>query len=167
MKHNDCGYRFKFKFFLPSNGTPPYRHSWIAFEQGSHSEIMTSIDLKRGIDPIFLELIDYEIERGTSTREILRAIKAKEWSDTVDYPTDIQITNRRSHSAISKEGPITQYKYTVNLKHWVNENLLKSKEQYQALHDHQWFTMGFVEYEKTTTNEPCIAFAYTTKGKLV
>jgi hypothetical protein len=89
---------------------------------------MTSIDLKRGIDLIFLELIDYEIERGTPTREILRAIKAKEWSDTVDYPTDIQITNRRSHSAISKEGPITQYKYTVNLKHWVNENLLKSKE---------------------------------------
>ena len=43
-------------------------------------------------------------------REILRAIKAKEWSDTVDYPTDIQITSRKSHSAISKEGPITQYK---------------------------------------------------------
>ena len=126
---------------------------------------MTSIDLKRGIDPLFLELIDDEIERDTTPREILRLIKAKDWNDSVDFPTEIQISNRKSHIAHNKEGPLTQYKYAVNIKNWVTENILKSKEQYQALHPHQWFTMGFVEYEKSTTKEACIAFAYTTKGE--
>jgi hypothetical protein len=136
-----------------------------ALEQGVHSEDMTSIDLKRGIDPLFLEYIYDEIERDTTPREILRLIKAKDWNDSVDFPTEIQISNRKSHIAHNKEGPLTQYKYAVNIKNWVTENILKSKEQYQALHPHQWFTMGFVEYEKSTTKEACIAFAYTTKGE--
>ena len=58
---------------------------------------MTSIDLKRGINPLFLELIDDEIERDTTPREILRLIKAKDWNDSVDFPTEIQISNRKSH----------------------------------------------------------------------
>jgi hypothetical protein len=61
-----------------------------ALEQGVHSEDMTSIDLKRGIDPLFLEFIDDEIERDIAPRrEILRLIKAKDWNDSIDFPTEI------------------------------------------------------------------------------
>ena len=96
-----CSYRFKFKFCKQTNGTPPHTHSWIAFEQGVHSEDMTSIDdLKRGIDPLFLEFIDDEIERDTTPREILRLIKAKDWNDSVDFPTEIQISNRKSQRSV-------------------------------------------------------------------
>ena len=127
-----------------------HTRSWIALEQGVHSENMTSIDLKRGIDPLFLEFIDDEIERDTTPREILRLIKAKDWNDSVDFPTEIQISNRKSHIAHNKEGPLTQYKYAVNIKHWVNENIMKSKGQYQALHVH--------DYEKSTTHCLCIHY---------
>jgi hypothetical protein len=129
--------------YIEKSTVKSYQNSfWIAFEQGVHSEDMTSIDLKRGIDPLYLELIDDEIERDTTTpREILRLIKAKDWNDSVDFPTEIQISNRKSHIAHNKEGPLTQYKYAVNIKNWVTENILKSKEQYQALHPHQWFTI--------------------------
>ena len=61
-----------------------------------------------------------------------------------------------------KEGPVSQFKYAPNLIKWVNDNLIKSKEQFESFPEHQVFTMGYVEYQKVTKNgeqEPCIAFA--------
>lgn len=141
--------------------------SWVVSESGEHSANVTSIQLKRGINPLFLTVIDAEIERDTAPKAILTLLRKKKWTDdAVTLPTVVQISNRKSHLVGKVEGPLTQYKYAVNLIKWVEDNMLRNKEHYAQIADHQYFTMGFVEYTKNTNKgpEPAIAFAYTTKG---
>ena len=90
----------KIKFSQPiEDSINPNRHSWIAFERGIHSDSFTSVAVKRGIDPIFLELIDNELRKLTPPREILRLIKERDWKDdALQFPTTLQISNRRAHS---------------------------------------------------------------------
>ncbi len=60
-KHIDCQYEMRITTFSGKRITKP----WIPSESGEHSEDQTSIQLKRGINPIFLPLIESEIERNT------------------------------------------------------------------------------------------------------
>ena len=158
-KHLDCKYEFRIRYA----GTTA---TWVPYERGEHSEDHTSVQLKRGINPLFLELIDSENERNTPPKTILKLIRERDWKDGVTFPTPLQISNRKQHLATKVQGPLTQYKYAVNLIKWVNDNKLRTKDQYENLHDDQYFTMGYVEYIKNTVNGPLPAFAfgYTTKG---
>ena len=72
---------------------------WIPSESGEHSEDQTSIQLKRGINPIFLPLIDSEIERNTAPKTILKLIREKTWADDVTFPSALQINNRKQFSS--------------------------------------------------------------------
>ena len=160
-KHIDCQYEMRITF-SGKHITKP----WIPSESGEHSEDQTSIQLKRGINPIFLPFIDSEIERNTAPKTILKLIREKTWADDVTLPSALQINNRKQFSSAKVQGPLTQYNYAVNLITWVKDNMLKNKEHYDSLPEDQYFTMGYVEYTKNTKNgpEPAIGFAYTTKG---
>ena len=90
----------------------------------------TSNQVKKGIDPQFLDFVDFENERNTGPKMILRGLKESVWPDEVPFPTTLQISNRKALMTVKKEGPLTQYMYTHNLIKWVNEHLVKSKEQF-------------------------------------
>ena len=168
-KHSNCPFQSRLKFVKKDQSSNPTikAHSWIIYYRGVHSEDFTSIQVKKGIDPLYLNFIDFENERNTAPKQILRRLKDMDWSDQVPFPTTIQISNRKAIMNSRKEGPVSQFMYAPNLIKWVNDNLIKSKEQFDRFPEHQVFTMGYVEYQKVTKNgeqEPCIAFAYTTKG---
>ena len=171
-KHIDCPFQSRLNFVKQVQSTDPTsnRHSWIVFCRGVHSEGLTSIQVKKGIDPLYLNFVDFENERNTAPKQILRRMKDMDWPDQVPFPTTIQISNRKALMCAKKEGPVTKYQYAPNLIKWVNDNLLKTKEQFDCFPQHQFFTMGYVEYQKNTKNggqELCIAFTYTTKGKFI
>lgn len=158
-KHIDCQYAMR----ISCCGSTKF---WIVSESGEHCAVVTSIPLARGINPIYIPFIDSQIERNTGPKTILKLIRGLSWTDEVAFPTVLQITNRKQHSASKLQGPLSQYKYSVNLIQWVNDNMLRSKEHFEKLPDNQYFTMGFVEYTKQTKKGPeaAIGFAYTTKG---
>ena len=161
-KHIDCQYAMR----ITCCGSTKF---WIVSDSGNHSEVLTSIPLARGINPIYIPFIDSQIERNVGPKTILKLIRGQAWTDKVPFPTALQITNRKQHSAGVKQGPLTQYKFAVNLIQWVNDNMLRSKDQYEKLPDDKYFTMGYVEYTKQTKKGPeaAIGFAYTTKGKIL
>ena len=70
-KHTGCPYEMRVTF----SGSTKSKSWWVATECEEHSEEQTSIQLKRGINPIFLPLIDSEIERNTATKTILKLIR--------------------------------------------------------------------------------------------
>ena len=72
-KHTGCPYEMRVTF----SGSTKSKSRWVATECGEHSEEQTSIQLKRGINPIFLPLIDSEIERNTATKTILKLIRGE------------------------------------------------------------------------------------------
>ena len=151
-KHTNCLFEARLKFVTvdqsSSKSQSSHKYSWRLYSRGAHSEEFTSNQVKKGIDPQFLDFVDFENERNTGPKMILRGLKESVWPDEVPFPTTLQISNRKALMAGKKEGPLTQYKYTPNLIKWVNEHLVKSKEQFDILSEHQFFTMGYVEYDK-------------------
>ena len=143
-KHSDCQYKMRIRFMHTAI-------SWGLFESGEHIEEKTTIQIKRGIDPVFLPFIDSENDRNTPPKTILKRIREMKWADEeVVFPTPLQISNRKNYLAKKVQGPLSQYKYAVNLINWVEENRLRNKEHFEKLSAHQYFTMGFVEYTKNT-----------------
>ena len=148
----------------------------------------------KGIDPKYLPFIDTEIETNNTARGIIRALRQYFPQDSLDcFPTMKQLNNRlynsprfintfpnwllinrnlffyfrKAHTQRKQEGPLTQYASVHNLKRWYEEHKMKNEVQYQLIGDHDFFTMGFVEYMKqlsTGGEEPAVAFVFTTKG---
>ena len=86
--------------------------SWGLYESGEHIVDKTTIQLKRGIDPVFIPFIDSENDRNTPPKSILKRIREMKWADAdVKFPTPMQISNRKNYLAGKVQGPLSQYKY--------------------------------------------------------